>query len=257
MSSSTNSNDIISIFDANYKNKPTSYNALYGSDFILGICIIFIFAVLILYYYIKNHIPKLKADWSNKRCNPLYMPFAHLVKPDKTKTNYQIISTNFGQCIHDVLYSIADDALAPLYYTKNLATKNINKLYSVQVEVGPGINNLADNITKISDKVIGKAAEVITPYVENSLIMKDTLLKIQGMFKTGEYVSVANYLIIKKIMFSLPIIFGTVLGILIGNLAAAFFGFPFTLPLIFVILALIVCCTFILVISIMITKSFK
>jgi len=257
MSSSTNRNDIISIFDANYKNKPTSYNALYGSDFILGISIIFIFAVLILYYYVKNHIPKLKADWSNKRCNPLYMPFAHLVKPDKTKTNLQIISANFGECIHDILYSIADDALAPLYYSKNLATKNINKLYNVQVEVGPGINNLADNITKISDKVIGKAAEVITPYVENSLIMKDTLLKIQGMFKTGEYVSVANYLIIKKLMFALPIIFGTVLGILIANLAGAFFGFPFTLPLIFVILGLIVVCTFILVISIMITKSFK
>jgi hypothetical protein len=250
-------NHISTIIEGKYKNKPTSFNALYGGDFMLGIAIIFIFIVLIMYYYIKNNIPKIKADWSNKRCNPLYMPFADLIKPDKTKTKYEIISDNFGQCIHDVLYSIADDALAPLYYSKKIATKNINKLYNIQVEVGPDINSLADNITKISDTVISKAANVITPFVENSLIMKDTLLKVQGIFKTGEYIAVTNYLIIKKLLLALPIIFGILLGILIASLGAAFFGFPFTLPLIFVILALIVVCTTILVISIMITTHLK
>ena len=250
-------NHISTIIDAKYKSKPTSFNALYGGDFMLGIAIIFIFTVLIMYYYIKNNIPKIKADWSNKRCNPLYMPFAHLVKPDKDKTKYQIISDNFGQCIHDVLYSIADDALAPLYYSKKIAAKNINKLYNIQVEVGPDINSLADKITNISDTVISKAANVITPFVENSLIMKDTLLKVQGIFKTGEYVAITNYLIIKKLLLALPIIFGILLGILIINLGAAFWGFPFTLPLIFVILALIVICTVILVISIMITTHLK
>lgn len=250
-------NAIKSIIEAKYKNKPSSYSDLYGSDFVIGIAIIFIFSLLIIYYHIKNQLPKLKADWGKKRCHPLYMPFAHLVKPDKNKTNYEIISANFGQCIHDVLYSIADDALAPLYYSKNLATKNINKLYDVQVEVGPDINNLADKVTNISDKVISKAAAVITPYVENSVIMKDTLLKMQGVFQTGEYVAVTNYLIIKKLLLALPIIFGILLGILIVSLGSAFFGFPFTLPLIFVILALITLCTVILVMSILITQHLK
>ena len=250
-------NHINTIIDTKYKSKPTSFNALYGGDFMLGIAIVFIFTILIMYYYIKNQLPKLKADWSNKRCNPLYMPFAHLVKPDKTKTDYEIISHNFGQCIHDVLYNIADDALAPLYYTKKLASNNIKKLYNVQVEVGPDINKLATNLTNISETVISKAANVITPYVENSVIMKDTLLKMQGVFKTGEYVAVTNYLIIKKIFLSLPIIFGILLGVLLASLASAFFGFPFTLPLIFVILALIVICTTILIISIMITTHLK
>jgi hypothetical protein len=254
---SAQTNHINKIFDAKYKNKPSSYSDLYGGDFAVGNGIIFIFAVLITYYYIKNHIPKIKADWENKRCNPLYMPFAHLVKPDKSKTKYEIISANFGQCIHDVLYNIADDALAPLYYSKRLATKNINKLYNVQVEVGPGINNLASNATKISDKVISKAAAVITPYVENSLIMKDNLLKMQAVFKTGEFVAITNYLIIKKLLLALPIIFGILLGILIASLPAAWAFFPFGLPLVFVILGLIVLCTVILVISIMIVKHLK
>jgi hypothetical protein len=245
------------IVEAKYKKKSSSYSDLYGGDFAIGIAIIFFFAVLVIYYHIKNQIPKLRADWGNKRCHPLYMPFAHLVKPDKNKTKYEIISANFGQCIHDVLYNIADDALAPLYYSKNLANKNINKLYNVQVEVGPDINNFADKVTNISDKVISKAAAVITPYVENSLIMKDTLLKMQGVFQTGEYVAITNYLIIKKIFLALPIIFGILLGILIASLAASFIGFPFTLPLTLVILGLIVLCTVILVISIMIVQHLK
>ena len=245
------------IVEAKYKNKSSSYSDLYGGDFAIGIAIIFFFAVLVIYYHIKNQIPKIRADWANKRCHPLYMPFAHLVKPDKNKTKYEILSANFGQCIHDVLYNIADDALAPLYYSKNLANKNINKLYNTQSEVGPDINNLADKVTNISEKVISKAAAVITPYVENSLIMKDTLLKMQGVFQTGEYVTITNYLIIKKIFLALPIIFGILLGILIINLGMSFFGFPFTLPLIFVILALIVLCTTILVMSIMITSHLK
>jgi hypothetical protein len=250
-------NHINKIFDAKYKNKPSSYSDLYGSDVAVGNGIIFIFAVIITYYYIKNHMPKIKADWENKRCNPLYMPFAHLVKPDKTKTKYEIISANFGQCIHDVLYNIADDALAPLYYSKRLATKNINKLYDVQVELGPGINNLASNATNISDKVISKAAAVITPYVENSVIMKDNLLKMQAVFKTGEYVAITNYLIIKKLFLALPIIFGLLLGFLIFNLGTSWAWFPLSLPLIFIILALIVVVTTILVILIIITHHLK
>ena len=255
--SDQNKNHITKIFDVKYKNKPSSYDALYGSDFMIGWAIIFVFAVLTMYYYIKNHIPKVRADWSNKRCNPLYMPFAHLVKPDKTKTKYEIISDNFGQCIHDVLYNIADDALAPLYYSKKLATNNVKKLYNVQVEIGPGGNSLANKITNISDKIIGKAADVITPYVENSLTMKDTLLKLQGVFQTGEYVAITNYLIIKKILLALPVIFGLLLGFLIFNLPLAWVGFPFSLPLIFIILALIAIVTYILVISIMITRHLK
>lgn len=257
MSGSTIKTDINSIIDAKYKNKPTSFNALYGGDYMLGIAIIFIFSILIMYYYIKNQLPKLKADWANKRCNPLYMPFAHLVKPDKNKTNYQIISENFGQCIHDVLYSIADDALAPLYYSKNLAANNVKKLYNTQVEVGPSINGLADNVTNISNTVISKAADVMAPYVEGSLVMKDTLLKVQGIFQTGEYVAITNYLIIKKLLLFLPVLFGIVLGVLIVNLGAAFFGFPFTLPLIFTIVVLISICIVVLVISIMITSHLK
>jgi hypothetical protein len=253
----SSANDINNIMDAKYKNKPTSFNALYGGDYKLGIAIIFIFSILIMYYYIKNNIPKLKADWSNKRCHPLYMPFAHLVKPDKNKTNYQIISENFGQCIHDILYSIADDALAPLYYSKNLLANNVNKLYDTQVEVAPSINGLANNVTNISNTVINKAADVMAPYVEGTLVMKDTLLKLQGIFTTGEYVAVTNYLIIKKLLLFMPVLFGIVLGFLIVSLGTAFFGFPFTLPLIFTILVLIPICIVVLIISIMITSHLK
>ena len=69
--------------------------------------------------------------------------------------------------------------------------------------------------------------------------------------------AITNYLIIKKILLALPIIFGLLLGFLIFNLPIAWVGFPWTLPLIFIILALIVIVTYILVISIMITRHLK
>ena len=59
-----------------YKNIPTNYSSFYGGDSFTSRLIILIFSLLIIYYMIKNQIPQIKADWPNKRCNPLYMPLS-------------------------------------------------------------------------------------------------------------------------------------------------------------------------------------
>ena len=245
--------DIYSI----YKNIPTNFSSLYGGDLFTAIIILFIFTFFILYYYIINHIPQIKADWPNKRCNPIYMPFADHIINDKTKTKFEIISNNFGQCVSDVLHSIAEETLAPLYYSKNLATANISALYETQVEFSPDINNLATNVSNIGDRVISKAAEVMTPQVEQSLLMKDILSQLTGIMTIGQYVALTQYLLIKKTFLALPVLFGILLGILCAALISCFGWFPFSIGLIIVLLILIPLVAFIVSILIQITQHLK
>lgn len=245
--------DIYSI----YKNIPTNFSSLYGGDLFTAIIILFIFTFFILYYYIINHIPQIKADWPNKRCNPIYMPFADHIINDKTKTKFEIISNNFGQCVSDVLHSIAEETLAPLYYSKNLATANISALYETQVEFSPDINNLATNVSNIGDRVIRKAAEVMTPQVEQSLLMKDILSQLTGIMTIGQYVALTQYILIKKTFLALPVLFGILLGILCAALLSCFGWFPFSIGLIIVLLILIPLVAFIVSILIQITQHLK
>lgn len=238
-----------------YKNIPTNYSSFYGGDSFTSRLIILIFSLLIIYYMIKNQIPQIKADWPNKRCNPLYMPFADHVIIDKTKTNFEIISDNFGQCVNDVLHSIAEEALAPLYYSKQLATANLNILYNTQSEMSPDINNLANNVSTIADRVISKTAEVMIPHVEQSILMKDMLSQVKAIMTIGQYVVLTQYFLIKKTFLALPILFGILLGLLCAALLACFGWFPFSIGLIIVLLVLIPVVSIIVGILIQITTK--
>jgi hypothetical protein len=245
--------DIYSI----YKNIPTNFSSLYGGDLFTAIIILFIFIFFILYYYIINQIPQIRADWQNKRCNPIYMPFADYVIIDNTKTKFEIISNNFGQCVSDVLHSIAEETLAPLYYSTNLASANISTLYESQVELGPDINNLATNISNIGERIISKTAEVMTPQVEQSLLMKDILSQLTGIMSIGQYVAMTQYILIKKTFLALPVLFGILLGILCAALLSCWAWFPFSIGLIIVLLVLIPIVAYIVSILVQITTHLK
>jgi len=100
------SENIVNIFDS------LSYSEDYNFDIWITI-IAFIITIFIAgYFYIKNKIRVQKTDWDDKKCNPLFMPFADTIKNnDSSKTE---TTDNFKECLNNVNYGIAMEVKSPI-----------------------------------------------------------------------------------------------------------------------------------------------
>jgi len=100
------SENIVNIFDS------LSYSEDYNFDIWITI-IAFIITIFIAgYFYIKNKIRVQKTKWDDEKCNPLFMPFADIIKNnDSSKTE---TTDNFKECLNNVNYGIAMEVKSPI-----------------------------------------------------------------------------------------------------------------------------------------------
>lgn len=100
------SKNIVNIFDK------LSYSEDYNFDIWITI-IAFIITIFIAgYFYIKNKIRVQKTNWDDEKCNPLFMPFADIIKNnDSSKTE---TTDNFKECLNNVNYGIAMEVKSPI-----------------------------------------------------------------------------------------------------------------------------------------------
>jgi hypothetical protein len=100
------SKNIVNIFDE------LSYSEDYNFDIWITI-IAFIITIFIAgYFYIKNKIRVQKTNWDDEKCNPLFMPFADVIKNnDSSKSE---TTDNFKECLNNVNYGIAMEVKSPI-----------------------------------------------------------------------------------------------------------------------------------------------
>ena len=99
-----------------YKIKPyysRKYLKQYGIHLLA--CIIIILSVLgyVVKLTIESEIYKYKTRWSELRCNPQWIPFAHLISPETGKTAEEINSENLAFCSSEVLGDVVEVATEP------------------------------------------------------------------------------------------------------------------------------------------------
>ena len=121
------------------------YYERYGVDVIISFIIIYSFISCITYFYVMNHLPILKKNWPNNKCNPVYMPFAGYVINDKTRSKMDIASDNFNSCVQNILISISNNAFAPINYVFNTINNSVNNLTTASNSVRRMFNNVRTN----------------------------------------------------------------------------------------------------------------
>jgi len=208
--------DIIHLLYLKHKK---SYLSSYGSDLLVSIIIIYIYLVAITYYYVKNHIPQLRKSWPKNRCNPLFMPFASLVLKNNTQPANKVIEDNFSGCIQNILESIAQDALAPIYYAKRLAQEGVEDAINAVDSIRGFFNIMRNDITDTAKSISGRTLNVMIPPTHMAITTKDSLWRIKGVYTSGIYMMMGTYLTMKStIMVIIHIIVVIILVALVATI---------------------------------------
>lgn len=213
--------DIINLLYLKHKK---SYLSSYGSDVFFSIIIIYIYSVAITYYYVKNHIPQLRKNWPKDRCNPLYMPFASLVLKNSKDPANKIIEDNFSGCINNILQSIAQDALAPIYYAKRLAQEGVDDSIKAVDSIRGFFNTVRNDITDTAKSISGRTLNVMIPPTRMAITTKDSLWRIKGVYTSGIYMMIGSYLTMKSaIMIIIHILVAVILVALVATIVGLLF----------------------------------
>jgi hypothetical protein len=234
--------DIINLLYLKHKK---SYISSYGSDVLFSIIIIYIYSVAITYYYVKNHLPQLRKNWPKDRCNPLYMPFASLVLKNNKDSANKVIEDNFSGCINNILHSIAQDALAPIYYAKKLAQEGVDDAIKAVDSIRGFFNTIRNDITNTAKSISGRTLNVMIPPTHMAITTKDSLWRIKGVYTSGIYMMMGTYLTMKSAIMAIIHILVVVILValcasIVGLLFIPFVGEALAAPLIALAIAIMV-----------------
>ena len=177
-------------------NKETFYQK-YGTDVIISLLIIYFFLVISFYYYLLNHIPEIKKNWPQKRCSPLYLPFAGLIINDPKKTNLEQIEENFSQCTQNVLVSILNTALEPIYFALLLVTTGFNGLNEFFNTLRALYGSLRKDVTGITSNIENRILNVSAPILKQNVTMKNAFNVTIGILTTTLYNLFGSYYTLK------------------------------------------------------------
>jgi hypothetical protein len=131
-----------------------------------------LFSMLIVHAY--SSIGKLKKNWNQYRCDPIYMPFAGYIRPDvSTEENFTYCSNSmaghyFSYLIDgisqyvDVIESSLGDLAAPLSSFRNV------------------ISNIRGFILKFASGTFSKAASSVSVFVHYLIKIQDVLKRFVG-----------------------------------------------------------------------------
>jgi hypothetical protein len=222
-----------------------SYLSSYGGDLTISILTIYIFSITIMYFYVINHIPIIKQKWPTEKCNPLFMPFAGLILKNGNKTALQHIEDNFSGCVHNILYAISQDALAPLYYSKQIALEGINDAIKAIHDVRAFFNTIRNDISDSVQNIMGRTLNVMMPPLHMAITTKDSISKIKAVYTSGIYFLMGNYIMMKSLFKNMihiivTVVLLSIIGIIIGLLFIPFFGEALAAPLIAMAIAIII-----------------
>ena len=164
---------------------------------------------------------------SVEKCNPLYLPFAGLVVKNSKKTNNQLVEENFHACITNILTSITQDALKPIYYANSVATKSMQDASNATQAIRSLFNRVRTDFQDTAEDVYGRGLNITIPFVQMAIVMKNVLGQVHGLFTTALYVTMGSYMTLYTAIMSIINIVITVILLALGLSILAVIFIPF------------------------------
>ena len=226
----------------NSSQKKTYINS-YGMDILISFITFTISVITIMYYYVKSNVPSIKQNWPSLRCNPLYMPFAGLVASNSNKSSFELINENFSECVHNILLTISQDALAPIHYVNKVTMDSMSESLNATNNIRALFDKMRNEITNTTKNIMGRALNVAMPPLHMAITTKDSLSRVKGMYTSGIYFLIGNYIIIQSLIKNILHIIVTVILIslvatIIGLMFIPFIGQGLAAPLIAIMIAI-------------------
>jgi hypothetical protein len=207
-------NNLIMMYDE------SGYTDKYGLDLWVIITFTIIIFLVCMYFYILNNLQPIKANWSEERCNPVYMPFAGVIHDKKGDEFYTFTSNNFTECTQTILKKITDYAFMPFFYAmkviSNIFLVIINSLGAMR-EMFDKMRNSASEITSV---IFDRIFNITAPIFEMFMHVKSAVAKFVGTITTVVYTLLASYLALESFFRVFMQLMINLLYILIGVIVA-------------------------------------
>ena len=149
--------------------KELTYNDLNGTSIAVSILLAIIFIGLITYFYIQINIKLLRKDWPLNRCNPLLIPFAGLIMPQKTQSAWKYTETNFSYCSLSLLRKLAKIATIPIHLMVVAILILENVILEAISEIIRLINEIKQLISSLMNSLFNKLQNVLIIQLKNGL----------------------------------------------------------------------------------------
>ena len=204
----------------NLYDKSTYYDK-YGGSIFITVLVLGIFCYIAFRSYFNNQIISLKQTWDEKKCNPLYMPFAGYVNKEKGKSMFETTSQNFENCTKNLLTGIVGAGLAPANYAAELIVKTVKHLANTINSVRKLMNYMRNNLQKITKQIMNRILNMLVPVTSIIIQIKSLVSKVVGTLTGGIYAAMAALMALKaalgifvtKVVLAL-VIFATVIAIM-------------------------------------------
>ena len=218
-----------------------TYLSKYGGDLIVAGVLILIACGVVAYYQTMNNIGPIKADWTNRRCDPSVMPFAGIINSESGKSTLQYTADNFSGCVQNVIGDLSNYTLAPMYYVMNTLVSSFDEATKAMQSMRATFSNARKNTQNLGQDVMGRSLNITLPIVHLTAYVKDTLNKAAGSVAAAVYTLFGGYLTTVSFFWFVMELVRNVLLILaatiIGLLAIAWF-FPAAFGIAFSLMAL-------------------
>ncbi len=218
--------------DNNLNNITKMYDKLnyfdqYGGSLILFIVITIVVILFISYFQTMANIQPIIDDWPNQRCKPNIIPFAGLITHPEGVSVSEYTSQNFAYCTQNILSNITGYAVQPLTYITDALQKLADKIQQSIQTIRAMFDKVRTSMQEVSEEIMGRLMNVMTPLMQIIISFKDLTSKIQGTMTAGLFTLLGSYYTLKSLMGAIAQFIIAIL-ISISVMVAAFWAVPFT-----------------------------
>lgn len=204
-----------------------TYFDQYGGSLVLFIVITITVILLVSYFQTMSNIQPIINDWPNQRCKPNIIPFAGLITRPEGVTASEYTSQNFIYCTQNILSNITGDAVQPFSYLTNVLQQVANNISQSIQSVRAMFDKVRTSMQDVSQEIMGRLINIMTPLIQIIVSFKDLIGKIQGTMTSGLFTLLGSYYTLKSLLGAIAQFIISIL-IALSVMIAVFWILPFT-----------------------------
>jgi len=132
-----------------------------------------------IYIYGQHNIKYLKDNWSELRCNPMYMPLAGYAGED--------VTTNFNACIIKNFHDYIGFAMDPINAQMSLVSESIVSIGSALDDMRGLFSGVRGGFMMVFQVVFGKLANLMSSMQYLMIRIRTVMGRIVGVFSALIY----------------------------------------------------------------------
>jgi len=179
---------------------------------------------IILYNYAFVNLEDVKKDWVKYRCNPLYMPFAGMIRDDVTA--YE----NFQFCTTSIASEIMGHALDPVHLMFSVFTDALKPVLNQLDSFRGMITGLQKFVMSFVSQTFDKIGNVFGTFLGLMSRVRDLTGRIMGSATYGIVIASSAINLIESLFSTIRTMLSSVVALIFGLAIVILFVFP---PLLF------------------------